>query len=231
MRHESLPLSMTNEQLADYIQSNKINTQNHVEKFPLTEEERHTLALKSSNASRQIVRLENLLKDVRTMIMKGTPWDWNIGKNGDNAPYDFTIPPTAGINTLKANRLHVDGQLEKGYREEVTTIYFLPWPEFERIIAVDITGNEWTTYSRPMTASEIKQHGKPILSASQDVKEIMEKSGLEVETVQGKTVGIRKKKDTAISKQPPLSEDEREELKKEEPPVDEDKPAINLLDD
>lgn len=210
MRHESLPIAMTPEQLADYIQSNKIKVENHVEKFLLTEEERSTLAMRSSNASRAIVKLENLLKDVRTIIMKGTPWDWSIGKNGDNAPYDVTVPPTAGIETLKKNRLFVDDQLEKGFREEVTPIYFLPWPEYEKIIGVDITGEEWSNYTRQMTTSEIKQHGKPILKASADIQEIMEEQGLELERVDGKEVKIRKK--NQIDKMPELSEDEKREL-------------------
>lgn len=214
MRHESLPISMTPEQLADYIQSNKIKVENHVEKFPLTPEERSTLAMKSSNASRAIVRLEKLLKDVTTLIKKGTPWDWTIGKDGDNAPYDFTIPPTAGIDVLKANRLFADEQIEKGYREEITPIYFLPWPEFEKIIGVDIEGVEWSNYSRAMTASEIKQHGKPILSAStsNDIREIMQEQGIEVEKVDGKEVKLVKKKKNEIDKQPPLNDDERAEI-------------------
>jgi hypothetical protein len=187
MRHESLPMTMTPEQLADYIRSNRIATKNHIEKIYLTEEEKRDLAVKSSLASRAILRLENLSK----LIKKGTPWDTNLGKDGDHQPVDITIPPTAGIDVLKSNRQYADDQIEKGFREEVTAIYFLPWPEYEKIVAVCIEGKEWSTYSRDMNAQEKRQHGKPILSAAQSVKELLEDNGISVERVDGKEVSFK----------------------------------------
>lgn len=215
MRHESLPMAMTPEQLADYIRTNRIETKNHVEKFPLTDEEKRDLAVKSSNASRAILKLEILLKELSRLIKKGTPWNTDLGANGDHVPVPITIPPTAGIDVLKSNREYADNQIEKGYREDITPIYFVPWPEYEKIVAVDIEGHEWSTYSRAMTPQEVKQHGKPILSASVELRDVLEEQGIEVERVEGKTVHLKKTgkgKKSEIDKQPPLDEAEKEEL-------------------
>lgn len=210
MIHSSLPQTMTKETLADYIRSNRVETKNHVEKFLLTEEEKFDLAMKSSIASRAIKRLEDLKKYVTDLIKKGTPMDLWIDQKRDHAPVDIVIPPTVGIDTLEANREYADNQIEKGYREEITAIYFIPWPEQEKMIGVDIEGKEWSNYTRAMTKDEIKQHGKPILRATEEIKEIMESQGLEIEKVDGKEVKLRKK--SAQDKQPPLSEDEQKEL-------------------
>jgi hypothetical protein len=183
MRHFSLPISMTPEQLADYIRSNRVDTVNHVEKINLTDGEKSKLAMESSLASRAIVRLENLLKEFTAIVKKGTPWDMNVGEDGDHRPITFTIPPSKGLEKLKANRLFADDQIEKGYREEITPIYFLPYPEYEKMIAVDIEGNEWTNYSRQMSKDEVRQHGKPILSAGQQLREGLAEAGMSISGV------------------------------------------------
>lgn len=223
MRHHSLPLTMTPEALADYIRSNRIETQNHVEKIKLNDEEKRDLAMKSSSASRQIRKLEILLKEISTLIKKGTPWNTELGTDGDHVPVPITIPPTAGIDVLKSNREYADNQIEKGYREEITAIYFLPWPEFEKILAVDIEGNQWTEYTRDMNSAEIRQYGKPILSAAEDVKDILEKSGLEVEKVKGNTVKIAKKKKSLLADNPLVNEPKEDEDNDSDIPKEEDK--------
>lgn len=194
MRHHSLPATMTKEQLADYIKTNRVDTVNHVEKIQLTDPEKQKLAMESSLASRAIKRLEDLLKEFSTFVKKGTPWDTNVGEDGDHRPITLTIPPSKGIEKLKANREFADNQIEKGYREEITPVYFIPYPEYERMIAVDIEGNEWTVYSRAMSKDEVRQHGKPVLQASQSVKDALDEAGIEVDHVKGKTVSLRKKK-------------------------------------
>lgn len=183
MRHHSLPMTMTPEQLADYIRSNRVDTVNHVEKINLTDGEKAKLAMESSLASRAIVRLENLLKEFTTIIKKGTPWDMNVGEDGDHRPITFTIPPSKGLEKLKANRLFADDQIEKGYREEITPIYFIPYPEYEKMVAVDIEGNEWSNYSRQMSKDEVRQHGKPILSAGQQFRESLAEDGMHISGV------------------------------------------------
>ena len=221
MRHESLPMTMTPEQLADYIRSNRIETKNHIEKIMLTEEEKRDLAVKSSLASRQIVKLENLKKDFTKLITKGTPWNNSLGDGGDNIPVPITIPPTKGLDALKSNRLFHDEQIEKGYREDVTAVYLLPWPEYEKIVAVDIEGNEWSKYSRPMTKSEIAQHGKPILSASTEIKDVLAEQGIEIERVDGKEVKLTQNKEKKGNrKRNLLAEDDgdgREDMDSEQP--------------
>lgn len=183
MRHECVPQAMTPEQLADWIKGNKVDINNHIEKINLTEDEKAKLAMESSLASRQINKLEELEKYFKTFIKKGTPWDTNVGENGDHRPLTVTIPPTKGLEKLKSNRLFADGQIEKGYREEITPVYFIPWPEYEKMIAVDIEGQEWSTYSRLMSRDEVRQHGKPVLQASQAVKDVLDEAGIEVEQV------------------------------------------------
>jgi hypothetical protein len=151
---------MTPEQLADYIRTNRIDTQNHVEKIPLTTEEITDLEHQSSLASRAIDVLTNTKKTFEFFLKKGTDFD-NV--TGQHKPQVVTIPPSKGIEKLQLNREYADKQIVQGYREEVTTLYLLPWPEMEKMIMVDISGEEWTTYSRGMSGDEIKQHGKPIL--------------------------------------------------------------------
>lgn len=186
MRHESLPVTMSPEQLADYIKSNRVETLNHVEKITLTDDDKAKLAMDSSLASRALMKLDKLQKEVMYFINKGTPFDQSLGDDGDHKPITISIPPTKGIEKLKANRLYADEQLEKGFREDVTSVYLIPWPEYEKMVAVDIEGSEWSKYSRPMKDYEIAQHGKPILKESTTLMEAMEEQGLRIERVDGK---------------------------------------------
>lgn len=192
MVHSSLPQTMTPENLADFIRTNRIDTRNHVKEFQLTDEEKRDLAIKSANAGIAIAKLKALEKRFKLTIKKGTPWDRAVGDGGDHRPADFTIPPTAGLDALESNRAYADDQISKGVREEVTPIYFLPWPEKEMVVAVDIQGEEWTIYTRKMTAIEVEQHGKPILKADQDVKDALEENGLRITEVKGKKVSVEK---------------------------------------
>lgn len=163
MAHPALPQTMTKEALGDWIHTNRVDTKNHVQQIPLTEEEIINLQRESSLASRAIDKLEDLEKQFREIIKKGTHFDTVTGQH---KPMTFTIPPTKGSDTLKKNRKFADDQLEKGYREEITTLYMIPWPEQEKLVAVDIEGSEWRTYSRDMSEDEIRQYGKPILKVS-----------------------------------------------------------------
>lgn len=204
-RHDVCPSTMTVENLADWIQANKVETSNHVEKFPLDQDEINQFQKDATLATIQINKLKDVLKYFSDTIKNGTPWDSMVN---DNKPLGVTIPPTKGLKVLEANRNFACLQLEKGYREEVTLIYFLPWPEFEKMVALDIEGTEWTKYSRKMTSDEIRQHGKPILSASVEMTAVLEKSGLEIEKVDGKTATLRKKK-----KKPDLLDDAEDRVK------------------
>lgn len=225
MRHISLPQTMTPEQLADYIRSNRVDTINHVEKIALTDDDKAKLAMDSSLASRALMKLEKMQKEIMFYINKGTPFDQSLGDDGDHKPLTITIPPTKGVEKLKANRLYADEQLEKGFREDVTAIYLIPWPEYEKMVAVCIEGNEWSKYSRPMKDYEIAQHGKPILKESTILMEAMEEQGLRIERVDGKKAIIavdETKKDKKKNKRN-LLDDEPSETR-EAGEVDPDQP-------
>lgn len=176
-RHECCPATMTVENLADWIVSNKIDLVNHTEKIPLTDEEVIELQKASSLASRQMDKLQDTLKYITEMVKNGTPWDT---ATENHRPVSVTIPPTSGIKVLEANRKFADRQLDSGYREDITPIYFIPWPEHEKIVGMSITGEEWSRYSRAMSKDEVLQHGRPLLSVNKrrDLIDDSEESGL-----------------------------------------------------
>ena len=79
------------------------------------------------------------------------------------------------------------------------------------MIAVDIEGNEWTNYSRQMSKDEVRQHGKPILSAGQQLREGLAEAGMSISGVDDDgtvniVVGDKPKKK---SKRDLLSDDEQ----------------------
>lgn len=212
MRHEICPSTMTVNNLADWVRSNKVDIINHVEKFPLTPEEINDLQKSSSLASRALDKLKDTLKYISELIKNGTPWD---PATENNRPVSVTIPPTQGVKVLEANRKFADRQLESGFREDITPIYFLPWPEYKKMVALDITGEEWSKYTRRMTDDELMQHGRPILSeAARQFKDGLAESGMRVEGVKDGEVIITTghKKKSKLNKLPPLSDSELEEL-------------------
>ena len=161
-KHRSVPQTMTPEMLAQWIKDNAKETVEHVEKVELDEETVHDLEKKSSLASRAIDRLEDIKKTFMDVLKDGTP--------DRDMPYDVTIPPTAGLKILKANRAFADKQLEQGFREDNTTVYMIPYPEDSLMVGVDIEGYEWPQYTRQMTIEEINQN-KPMLRKEKPKKE------------------------------------------------------------
>jgi hypothetical protein len=179
-RHEICPSTMTVQNLADWIRSNKVEVLNHTEKVDLTPEEEIQLQKESSLASRAIDKLDETLQYVKDLIKNGTPW--NSGIN-DHSPISVTIPPTKGTAILEKNRKHADNQLELGYKEEITALYLIPWPEFEKMVAMDIEGKEWTKYSRGMSPDEVQQHRRPVLSAAQKFRDDLAADGMKIDKV------------------------------------------------
>jgi hypothetical protein len=188
-RHELCPSTMTVENLADWIRSNKADVFNHTEKIPLTEEEINDYQKASSLASRAIDRLKDTLKYFTETIKNGTPFDTNVM---DHRPVTVTIPPSKGVTSLEANRKFADRQLENGYKEDITTLYLMPWAEFRKMVAVSIEGEEWSKYSRDMSEDEYRQHGRPILEASAEVKAVLEENGLKITEAKGNKARIEK---------------------------------------
>lgn len=161
--HRCLPQTLTPENLAKWITDNGKNEFTHIEKTDLDEEAIHELERKSSMASRAIDDLEDLKKQFMTYLKEGTP---PIGGDGPNShehgPLDITIPPTKGLKELKANRQFADKQLKAGHSEDEIQIWFIPYPEDDLMVAVDIEGNEWPEYTRRMSIEEINGN-KPLL--------------------------------------------------------------------
>ena len=165
MRHQSIPQSLTPEDLAQWIMDNSDRNFTHTVKTDLTEEVVQELEHKSSLASRAIDRLEEIKKEFMDTLKDGTP--------DPKEPADVTIPPTAGLKVLKANREWADKQLEQGYSEENIEIYMVPDPENGMMVAVDIEGkeeDEWSHYTVEMTEDEERKYGKPMLKKDKTKK-------------------------------------------------------------
>lgn len=153
--HRACPSTYTPERLAVWIKENQKSIRTHVDKIPLTPEEVSDLEHKSSLASRAIDRLEEVMDEFKAYIQGGTPYD------GEKyLPKDITIPPSKGMKELKANRAHSDSILVKGYNEEITEIYIVPFPDESTMVAMDITGCEWPDYTKAMTESEEELYGR-----------------------------------------------------------------------
>jgi hypothetical protein len=147
MLHPTLPQTMTKENLAVWIRQNSVEGKNHVVEIEYTEKEIQEFEHKSSAANRAIDKLEAQLKIIQ-----------QIFKNGTQEPIEEKIYPTKGIDVLKENRKYADGQIEKGFREETTVLFGIPYPEKKQIIFVDIEGIEFIQYTRNMTKEEAIGH-------------------------------------------------------------------------
>ena len=154
-RHRCCPETYTAEQLGKWIEENQKSVRIHIDKIPLAPEEVHDLEKSSSLASRGIDRLDEAKANFMHYYKKGTPYD------GEKyLPQDITIPPSKGVDTLKKNRAHADEILEKGYNEEETKIYIIPFPDEKTMVAVDIEGQEWPDYTKAMTDFEEEMYGR-----------------------------------------------------------------------
>lgn len=164
MIHRALPQTMTPENLAEWIKKNCIDKKIHEERIPLDEPQIADLEHRSSVASRQIDKLERQLKEITDQF-----------KNGTTEPIHITIPFTKGLKTLTANREFADGCIEKGFTEENTTLYGIPFPEREVILFCDIEGQEYETYQENMTSEQIKMHGN-LFKEEESLQEEISKS-------------------------------------------------------
>jgi len=150
MRHESLPQTMTVEQLAEWIMSNQKQQIGYEKKYPLTKEEIADHEHKSALASRKILELNDLKKKFNTLIKKGTPIN-----DGQPMPMNVEIPPTHGLDVLSANVAFHSDILDVGHRVETIMLYLVPVPETSMMVCVDIEGEEYPEYTRPMNPQEL----------------------------------------------------------------------------
>lgn len=156
-----LPTGYTPENLALWIKENAIEQRVHTEKIELTPQQIAELEHKSSLASRAIDRLEAQLKTIQEVFKKGT-----------QEPYEFTIYPTKGIETLKANRKYADETIENKFTEENYTLYGIPYPETKSIIFVDIEGKEFEQYRASMTPDQMIAYNTLFSVEEQEVGDI-----------------------------------------------------------
>lgn len=154
-RHRCLPQTITVEQLGKWITEHQKKVIVHTVKTPLTPKEVSDLEHKSSAASRALDTLDETMEKIKDIIKNGTTFDGT-----HNIPQDVQIPATKGTKALKANRLYADESIQKGYNEENTDVYIIPFPDEETMVAVDIKGNEWVDYTKPMTKDESGLYGK-----------------------------------------------------------------------
>jgi hypothetical protein len=181
--HHACPQTYTPENLAQWITENQKATITHVDKIPLTDEEITELEHKSSVASRAIDRLNDVLAEFKEYIQNGTEFDGE-----EYQPKDITIPPTKGMKELKANREFADGILERGYNEETTEVYIIPYPDESLMVAVDIEGFECWEYTKKMTATERELYGKLFVK---DEDGVMRQLPTEDISVNGETANIK----------------------------------------
>ena len=170
--HPALPATFTKENLAAWITANAASKFDVTEKVELTKSEIAELEKKSALASVQIDRLKDVRKLFEKHLKKGTPVDPETAMDDEpkKMPIDVTIPPTAGLEILEANREWASRQLMDGFRSEVTTFYFIPYPEDNEMVCVDIEGVEQKDKSRMMNQEEREKWDKPLLKAAKGGK-------------------------------------------------------------
>lgn len=161
MRHESLPNTLTTESLAQWITDNAKDEINHVDKVDLDPEKVREYEHKLANSTAAKLRLEELKKEFNECLKKGTGVSGFSEESGEpiHDPQNFIVPPTKGLDALNANIRFYSDLLERGFEENHTMIYIIPYPEKKRMVGVDIEGNEWEQYSKDMTPAEVSSFG------------------------------------------------------------------------
>lgn len=145
-KHSALPRSITPEALAAWLQENFIDSYIHEVKTYFTEEEiddmRKTLASKNI----ELVKLEQLKKEIADSIKKGSDG------------YSVDVPETIGIDSLRKGIEHLSMELNRGYLAEDVKVFGIPDVEEERIEFFDISGIHYPERGREMTKREINQY-------------------------------------------------------------------------
>lgn len=168
--HRCLPQTKTQEGLSKFITEQQKEVKTHVRKVPYTPEEVSDFEHKSSAASRAIDRLNAIKEQFMYRLKKGTDIDPNNPEQF--LPFDITIPPSKGLDALKANREFADDAIERGYNEETTEIYMIPYPEEEMMVAVTIEGHEAPKYTRKMTSDENALYGKLFVKEGDELRQL-----------------------------------------------------------
>ncbi len=177
MYHKCIPKSMTKENLAKWITENSTEKQTFEQKIPLTEMKIRELEHKSSLASRALDALKKIEDEFKGFMKKGTPVNPSFESSEvEYLPVTITIPPTKGVEALKANREFADALLAQGYEVEVTPIYLIAWPEKSKMVGMDIEGVEFVGFTRDMTSEEELRFGNLFKEEKDEVKAKSRKS-------------------------------------------------------
>lgn len=167
--HRCLPQTLTKEKLAQLITEKQKQVIPHLDKRTFDPEEIAEFEHKSSLASRSIDELDEVKEQFMHRLKKGTDPDPKDPTKFQ--PFDITIPPTKGIDALKANREFADGEIKRGYEECVTDVYMIPFPEEELMVAVTIEGYEAPKYTRKMRPEELATDGNLFRKETQLLEE------------------------------------------------------------
>ena len=146
MPSEHLPQTMTPENLANWIKENSLTELMHHDVHDYTEEEIEKFEHNATTYGISIKKLEQQKKDINNLIKKGT------GK------IDITLEETEGIDSLKKKRDALLDNVDRGFREDVTTLYQIPVPEEEQMMFFDIEGNLFEEHTKDMTSKEKEQY-------------------------------------------------------------------------
>lgn len=188
MRHPSLPSTLTDENLKDWLAEHCIEKTNHVLRVDYSPEEIQEFEHQMANNTNAILELEDLKKAFNDVIKEGTDVEHNVDGTVSYLPKDFTIPPSKGIKALKNNIEFLNEKRIKGYEEQVTPLFLIPVPETEMIIAVDSTGTEYPEHSKKMTPDQANHYNSLF----------KEEGEVPIEEVVTKPKKQRKQKDAAF---------------------------------
>lgn len=188
--HRSLPQNKTVESLAQWITEHQKEVKTHIDKVPFTPKEVADLEHKSSAASIAIDVLEEVKVRFMDRLNNGTDLDPVTAGTDDPKflPCDVTIPPSKGMKALKANRQFAVDNLRKGYNEEPTDIYMIPFPEEATMVGVTIEGKEAPKYTRAMSTDEKAMYGNLFVKENDELRQL---DNSEVNVSRNGTASIR----------------------------------------
>ena len=143
MRHASLPPTLTDEQLGNWLKANAKERFKDPNKVVFTDDEINLKARQAASIGADNLFLEDILKTVKFAVEKGNPETLTI-----------EIPVTDGINV---NKIAVSGlvkEISKGFISEERDIFGIPNAVDETMEYFTITGEIVPDRTRALSAKE-----------------------------------------------------------------------------
>lgn len=138
---------MSPEALAAWMQRNAKERFKHEKKVFYTEDERNDKSRRSSQAGAAIIALEKEMVNLKSAIENG------ISEEAE--PVIITLHPgTKGLKSLKATRLQLDIEVDRGYENILMDVFGIPDAETSDMRFFTITGEEVEERRRPLSAKE-----------------------------------------------------------------------------